>query len=90
MGAFWYLVMHAANQRVTSSAVLVQQIPPPAHYARLWWLLAARATLEILIRGAQEQITLLHALISAAKTTVERTREVLLRLGDPADPSQQR
>jgi hypothetical protein len=45
---------------------------------------------DALIRGAQEQITLLHALISAAKATVERTRGVLLLLGDRADPSKQR
>jgi hypothetical protein len=45
---------------------------------------------EILIRRAREQISLLQALISTAKATVQRTRGVLLRLGEPADPSKQR
>jgi hypothetical protein len=47
-------------------------------------------TMIVLIRGAQEQTTLLQALISAAKATIVRTREVLLHLGNPADPSQHR
>jgi hypothetical protein len=39
---------------------------------------------EALIKGAEERITLLRALISAAKATVERTRGVLLRGGQTA------
>jgi hypothetical protein len=40
---------------------------------------------EALIKGAEEQITVLRALISVAKATVERTRGVLLRLGGQTD-----